>query len=75
MIMLLKNRKIIGNHHPVSMIEHKHIIETTNQIQAVYVLVVQCVSIWGFPTTGVPENGRLLMENPIKLDDLGVPPF
>ena len=28
-----------------------------------------------FPKMGVPQNGRLVMENPIKMDDLGVPPF
>ena len=27
--------------------------------------------IWMFPTIGVPQNGRFIMENPIKMDDLG----
>ena len=31
--------------------------------------------IWVFPKIGVPQNGRFLMENPIKIHDLGVPLF
>ena len=29
---------------------------------------------WRFPKMAVPQNGSL-MENPIRMDDLGVPPF
>ena len=28
---------------------------------------------WVFPNIGVPQNGWLIRENPIKMDDLGVP--
>ena len=33
------------------------------------------IYIWVFPKIGVPQNGWLIMENPIKMDDLVVPLF
>ena len=33
------------------------------------------LGIWAFPKIGVPQNGWFIMENPIKMDDLGIALF
>ena len=32
-------------------------------------------TIWVFPKIVVPQNGWCIVENPVKMDDLGVPLF
>ena len=38
-------------------------------------ILKECNHSWMFPKIGVPQNGWFIMENPIKMDDLGVPLF
>ena len=40
-----------------------------------YLYIYRYIHIWGFPKIDVPQNGWFIREDPIKMDDLGVPLF
>ena len=57
--------------NPDHVSRHKNLIE----VHLGDFIEVTQVLTWVFPTIGVPQNGWFILENPIKMDDLGGPIF
>ena len=64
------------SHHARWRLYIMHVYYDCNCIYRLYILyIILNIYIWVFPKIGVPQNGWCIVENPIKMDDLGVPLF
>ena len=50
---------------------HDYLLGGSEQLRMKNNLSSECNIKWVFPKIGVPQNGWFLMENPMKMDDLG----
>ena len=66
--MLRKSWGVVG---VVACVVLAHMLDATQ----LHIHVSFYATVWGYPKIGVPQNGGCIMENPIKMDDLGVPLF
>ena len=57
------------------MDDHCHVALFISHMNCSSIIPSFSTNIWVFPKIGVLQNGWLIMENPIKMDDLEVPLF
>jgi len=53
----------------------KQVLSAVDVLDAFWWSFLGLTSMWVFPKIWGPQNGRFIMEIPIKMDDLEVPPF
>ena len=72
---LLEAHACAGMHHKITSCKSQFSQELVGFVGFQWEKKWKTLKIWGFPWIGVPQNGWFIRENPIEMDDLGVPPF